>query len=234
MSHWPSPPSRRTTSSSSSAGCGSSMPGGSACRTASRCRRRWSRCSRSTSRAASGHRPRARSRCAAGPTSRTRPTVLASILVEAALSAISGVIVFVDQPRLGRRHSRAPLGAGHVRGAARLAAPPAHLPAAQPPGAEAVRGARPRAPAVRDHARAAALLLRHLGDRRLRGLVHAAQSRRLAESRDGAVPRRRLRGRGDRRRAGLLRPVGPRRTRSVDVRPAARRHVAPAPRSVSR
>ena len=76
------------------------------------------------------------------------PTVLTSIFVEAALSAISGVIVFVVSLAWVRGVD-APLPcADPVRVAARVAAAPADLPPAEPKGAEAVRGRRDRAAAV--------------------------------------------------------------------------------------
>ena len=77
-----------------SAGCASSPTGSSTSRIPRRCAPRWSRCSRSTCRAASGRRRRASSPRAA-PGSRTRALVTVSILVEAGISAVAGVIVFV-------------------------------------------------------------------------------------------------------------------------------------------
>ena len=147
------------------------------CPTASRCRRRWSRCSRSTSPAASGRRG-AHARARRGANVTDTPTVLASILVEAALSAISGVIVFVISLAWVNGVD-APLWA-LIAFAVLLASllHPRDLPPVEPQAAEAVRRARPRAAAVPDDARPAALLLRHVGDQRLRRLVHAAQPRR--------------------------------------------------------
>ena len=133
------------------------------------------------------------------------PTVLASIFVEAALSAISGVIVFV-------------VSLAWVRGVdaplpwlilfavllSSLLHPRVFRPLSRR-AAEAVRSRRDRAAAVPRHDRAAPLLLRHVADRRPRRLLPAAERRRLAGLVDDPVPRRRLRGRRDRRRARDLR-----------------------------
>ena len=185
-----SPP---TTSSSSSAGCASSTRGASASRTASRCRPRWSRCSRSTCPAASGRPRRAPSRCAATAGVTDTPTVLASILVEAALSAISGVIVFVVSLAWVRDVRRA---AAAARRSSRCCSPPLLHPRIFRPLIDKLLkpfGARDhRAAAVPADARPAALLLRHVADRRLRRVLHAARRRRgRRRSRDDPVPRRR-------------------------------------------
>ena len=65
------------------------------------------------------------------------PTVLASILVEAALSAISGVIVFTISLAWVRGVDVAAVGADRVRAPARLAPASAHLPAGQPQAPDA-------------------------------------------------------------------------------------------------
>ena len=99
------------------------------------------------------------------------PTVLASILVEAALSAISGVIVFVISLRWVNGVD-APLWA-LITFALLLASLLHRGSSAVEPQAPASRSApRPR-PLPFDHVRAAPLLLRHVDHQRLRRLVHA-------------------------------------------------------------
>ena len=147
----PSPP---TTSCSSSAGSASSPPGESPSPTASGCRRRWSRCSPSTSRAASGRRPPAPSRCGGPRRHRHADRPHVDLRRGGALGDL-GCDRLRRQPRLGGRGRRTAPVADPVRSPARVAAAPARLSAAEPLGDEAVRGRRDRAAAIPGHDRTA-------------------------------------------------------------------------------
>ena len=86
--------SRRTTSCSCSAGSGSSPTGTSISRIRRRCARRWSRCSRSTC-PGGVWTPAARVVAARRAGVTDAALVTASMLLEAGISAVAGVIVFV-------------------------------------------------------------------------------------------------------------------------------------------
>ncbi len=150
------------------------------------------------------------------------PVVLASILLEAGISAVAGVIVFVvglviiggaDVPLL-------PVAAFAVV-VAFLLYPPV-FGVGREPAAASVRCGRGGTASRANGVRAARLLRAHLAARRRRSLLHAALGGRRPGGLHDPVPRRRRRRRCDRRRARGLRPLGARRSRSVDVRAAAR------------
>ena len=150
-------------------------------------------------------------------------TVLASILVEAVLSAISGVLVFVVSLAWVRTRTH-PSAARPVRARLSHRPPPADLRAADDPHPEALRRRPGRAAAVPDDGRAARLLLLHVAHRRARALLRDLERRLRAVGGDDPVPRRRRGGRRDRGGARVLCAgrTGP--ARGVDVRPPDRRH----------
>ena len=162
------------------------------------------------------------------------PTVLASVFVEAALSAISGVIVFVislawvkgvDAPLLPLIGFGVLCAAGlHPRIFRPLANKLLH-----PFGAEHIEPL--------PFGETLGLLLFYCGTWLIGGvggLLHVAERRLEPGPRDDPVPRRRLGRRRDRGGGGVLLAVGNRRPRSVDVRPAARDHEREGRRWASR
>ena len=156
---------------------------------------------------------------------RDTPVVLASILLEAGLSALAGIGVFIVGLALigGADTPLLPLLAFGA-----LVAFLVYPPGVRRRGAAAaapVRRVGGAAAAVTDGARAAGVLRPDLAARRRRAVLHAALGRRRPGADLDPVPRRDERGRGDRRGALRLRSLGARGARGVDVRPDARRRL---------
>ena len=149
--------------------------------------------------------------------------VTVSILVEAGISAVAGVIVFVVSLVVDRRGRCADRPDRPVRGRRDRAAPSEGVLPARVAGAAKARSRVAAAASHLDDGVPARLLLRDVGDRRARALASAAVGRRAPRGLVGRLPRRHGRGRRDRRRALGVRAVRSRPARGVDVRAHARR-----------
>ena len=149
--------------------------------------------------------------------------VTASMLLEAGISAVAGVIVFVVSLALvdGVKAPLAPLIAFGVVVAV-LVHPRVFRPlAARDPAPARLRPRAARAPR-RDARAAAPLLLGDVDPRRAGAVAAAALGRGASRPRVDRLPRRSRCGRRDRRGALRVRPVGARAARGVDVRTDAR------------
>ena len=149
--------------------------------------------------------------------------VTVSILVEAGISAVAGVIVFVVSLLWvdGANAPIVPIVLFAVVVTA-LLHPKVFLPA-RVAGVAKARSWVAAAASHLDDGLLAPLLLRDLADRRARAVASPAVGRRASRGLLDRLSRRRGGGRSDRRRALGVRALGSRPARGVDVRPHARR-----------